>query len=141
MVSTSVFQVQKDQAQAFNTMSKKTVIVGATPNPERYAYLAADRLSSNDHEIVPLGIKKGQVFGKEILPLADKPKIGNVDTITLYINPTHQKEWQEYLLSLNPNRIIFNPGTENPEFAELAKKQGIEPVFGCTLVMLSARTF
>ncbi len=122
-------------------MSKKTAIIGATPNRERYAYLAAERLSSHGHEIVPIGIKKGEVFAKSILPLQEKPEIADIDTITMYINPHNQREWEDYLLSLNPKRIIFNPGTENPSFAQKAQNQGIETVEGCTLVMLGAKTF
>jgi hypothetical protein len=115
---------------------KKTVIVGATPNPSRYAYLAAERLTEYNHEIVLLSIKTGEVLGKSILNIREKPPVDKVDTITLYIGPRHQPEWYEYLLSLKPKRIIFNPGTENPEFEKTAEKAGIEVVEGCTLVML-----
>jgi uncharacterized protein len=116
--------------------NKKTVIVGATPNPSRYAYLAAGRLQSSRHDIVPLGIRRGSVFGEEILDIRKRPAITNVDTITMYIGPQRQPEWYEYLLSLKPKRIIFNPGTENDEFIRLAESAGIETVDGCTLVML-----
>jgi len=114
----------------------KTVIVGATPNPSRYAYIAADMLTEYEHQIVPIGIKKGEVFGKEILNIRDRPEISDVDTITLYIGPVHQPEWYDYLISLKPKRIIFNPGTENPEFEKLAVANHIEPIEACTLVML-----
>lgn len=122
-------------------MKKKTVIVGATTNPSRYAFLAADMLAEYGHEIVPLGIKSGVVHGKEILPITNKPDITEVDTITLYIGPQHQQEWYSYLLSLKPKRIIFNPGTENPEFEQKAAAAGIETVQGCTLVMLRSAQF
>ncbi|WP_258104053.1 CoA-binding protein [Marinoscillum sp. MHG1-6] len=122
-------------------MSKKTAIIGATPHTSRFAYLAAERLTSYHHEIVPLGIRKGNIFGKEIMQLSDQPEIPNIDTMTLYINPDHQKEWEDYLLSLSPKRIIFNPGTENPDLARRAANQGIETVNGCTLVMLSSSTY
>jgi predicted CoA-binding protein len=118
-----------------------TVIVGATPNTSRYAYMAADRLTQHQHNIVPIGIKKGQVFGKEILPIRDNPQISNVDTITMYIGPQHQAEYIDYLLSLKPRRILFNPGTENDDFMEKARTMGIEVVEGCTLVMLGAGTY
>ncbi|MBL7843359.1 MAG: CoA-binding protein [Cyclobacteriaceae bacterium] len=114
----------------------KTVIVGATPNPSRYAYMAADMLTEYEHEIVPMGIKKGELFGKEILNIRELPEINDVDTITLYIGPQHQPEWYKYLIDLKPRRIIFNPGTENPEFEKLAIANNIEPVEACTLVML-----
>ena len=120
---------------------KKTLIVGASPNPSRYAYLAAHRLAGHGHEIVPIGIKKGEVAGKEILDLRKRPELKDIDTITLYINPRHQVEWEDYLLSLKPRRIIFNPGTENPRFSAIAKEQGVATEEGCTLVMLSADTY
>ncbi|EAY28248.1 CoA-binding protein [Microscilla marina] len=114
---------------------KNTLILGATTNPSRYAFLAADRLTGYGHEIFPVGIKKGQVFGKDIIN--DKKVIGNIDTITLYIGARHQSEWYDYILKTKPKRLIFNPGTENMELAQLAKDNSIEPVFACTLVMLS----
>ena len=115
---------------------KKTVIIGATPNTSRYAYIAAERLTDHQHEIVPIGIKRGEIFGKPILAIREHPEITDVDTITMYIGPRHQPEYYDYLLSLKPARIIFNPGTENEELMALARKQGIEVVIGCTLVML-----
>jgi uncharacterized protein len=116
---------------------KKTVIVGSGPNQGRYAYLAAQRLAQYGHEIVPLGMKKGMVIDKEILDIRKKPAITGVDTITMYIGTWRQDpEWVDYLLSLKPKRIIFNPGTENPEFEKKAEAAGIETVEGCTLVML-----
>lgn len=117
-------------------MNKKTVIVGAVANPPRYAYMAAERLAEYGHDIVPVGVKKGEINENKILNISDKPAIPGVDTITLYIGPQHQPQWYDYLLGLKPKRIIFNPGTENLEFARLAKERGIETVNGCTLVML-----
>jgi uncharacterized protein len=122
-------------------MNKKTVVVGATDNQSRYAFLAATMLREYDHDIVPLGIKSGTVVGQEILDIRTKPEIKNVDTITLYIGPQRQPEWYEYLLSLKPKRIIFNPGTENPEFEKLAEDKGIETLEACTLVMLRSHQF
>src|SRR5687767_8952513 len=107
-------------------MGKKTVVVGATPNQSRYAYLAANMLREYDHEVVPLGIKQGEVAGKEILDIRKKPGINGVDTVTLYVGPRHQPEWYNYLLGLKPKRIIFNPGTENDEFEQLLEANGIE---------------
>jgi predicted CoA-binding protein len=115
---------------------KKTVIIGATPNISRYANMAAERLTENHHEIVPVGIKKGEVYGKAILPIREHPVINDVHTITMYLGARHQHEYYKYLLSLNPTRIIFNPGTENEEFMAMAREQDIEVVVGCTLVML-----
>lgn len=120
---------------------KKTVIVGATNNSSRYAYLAAEMLSEYGHEIVPIGIKSGDVVGKTILNIKDKPSITDVDTVTLYIGPDKQPEWYEYLLSLKPKRIIFNPGTENEEFESKATQQGVEALEACTLVLLRSNQF
>ena len=119
----------------------KTVIVGATPNTSRYAFMAAERLVEHDHEIVPIGIKRGVVLGKDILPIRQTPEITDVHTITMYIGPMHQSEYYTYLLGLNPKRIIFNPGTENDEFMQLARDQEIEVVTGCTLVMLGVGNY
>ncbi len=115
---------------------KKTVIIGATPNQSRFAYLAAERLSENKIEFIPVGIKKGNVLGKEILDLKGRPEISDVDTMTLYINPSHQQEWYDYFIKLNPKRVIFNPGTENPELEKQLEEKGIEAIEACTLVML-----
>lgn len=120
---------------------KKTVIIGATPNPSRYAYAAAHMLTRFGHTIVPLSIKKGTVAGKDILDLRAKPDIADVDTVTLYIGPQNQPEWYDYIINLSPKRIIFNPGTENTEFIHLARQHDIEPVMGCTLVMLQTGTY
>jgi hypothetical protein len=116
---------------------KKTVIIGATSNVSRYAYMAAESLTDKGHEIVPVGIKKGEIFDKPILNINEKPVIEDVDTVTMYIGPQHQAEWMEYIVSLKPKRIIFNPGTENHEFERYAQKKGIEVEEACTLVLLS----
>jgi uncharacterized protein len=114
----------------------KTVIIGATPNPSRYAFMAAQTLKAHQHEFVPVGIKKADVLGQSILQITDKPEIKDVDTITMYIGPQRQPPWYDYMLSLKPRRIIFNPGSENDELAKLAESKGIEVIEACTLVML-----
>ncbi|HZY81020.1 MAG TPA: CoA-binding protein [Cyclobacteriaceae bacterium] len=120
---------------------KKTVIIGATPNPSRYAYIAAKFLRDKKEEFVPVGIKKGEVQGQPILQITDKPAITDVDTVTMYIGPQRQPPWYDYILSLKPRRIIFNPGSENPEFAELLESKGVEVIEACTLVMLRTNQF
>jgi predicted CoA-binding protein len=120
---------------------KKTVIVGASTTPGRYAQIAARMLKEYDHPIIPLGIQSGEVYNEPILNIKEKPALQDVDTITLYLSPKNQKGWYDYLLSLNPKRIIFNPGTENPDFIEMAKARNIEPVIGCTLVMLRSNQY
>lgn len=120
---------------------KKTVVVGATPNQSRYANLAAVMLAEYKHDTVLLGIQKGDINGNKILDIREKPPIENVDTITLYIGPQRQPEWYDYLLSLKPKRIIFNPGTENETFENLAEQHGIEATEACTLVLLRSRQY
>jgi predicted CoA-binding protein len=114
---------------------KKTLVLGATPNPSRFAYLATLRLRHYGHPVELVGIRKGDIAG---IPIGhDLQPIEGVNTVTLYLNPQWQNPYYDYILSLNPERIIFNPGTENPELEALAEAQGIESVEGCTLVMLS----
>ncbi len=119
----------------------KTVIIGATPNPTRYAFLAANMLNDAGFDFVPVGIKLGNVLGKDILDLRSKPPIDNVHTVTLYIGPQNQPEWYDYILSLKPKRIIFNPGTENPEFMDMAQKVGVTTEEACTLVLLRTNSY
>ncbi|NLR89729.1 CoA-binding protein [Flammeovirga agarivorans] len=119
---------------------KKTVIIGATPNPSRYAFFAAQRLTEHGHEIIPLGIKKGEV-GNGVKIINEKPHIDNVDTVTMYVGPGHQENWMDYIISLQPKRIIFNPGTENEVFYEKLRQENIFFEEACTLVMLSAKTY
>ncbi|CAH0174653.1 hypothetical protein SRABI27_01099 [Pedobacter sp. Bi27] len=114
---------------------KKTLIIGASPNPSRYAYKAANMLKRFNHEIVNVGIKKGEVGGVEI----EKPDQihTDIDTITLYIGPALQAQYHDYILATKPKRVIFNPGTENYELEKLLDQHNIEPVEACTLVLLS----
>jgi uncharacterized protein len=116
-------------------MEKKTVILGASDNPERYSYLALQRLRAKGHEVVAIGQKPAKVG--DVMITKEKPVIEDVDTVTLYLNPLRQEEYYDYILSLHPKRIIFNPGSENDELAALARSHAIEPVEACTLVLLS----
>lgn len=111
------------------------MVLGASDNPSRYSYLAIRKLSSYQHPVVAVGRKNGQVGDVPIHK--EKVEEEGVDTITLYLNPDNQKQYYDYILGLHPKRIIFNPGTENPELISKAREQGIEPFIGCTLVMLS----
>jgi predicted CoA-binding protein len=120
-------------------MAKKTLILGATENPERYAYKAAHKLTENGHPIINVGIKKGDVAGQPIH--VDKAIFSNIDTITLYVGAKNQPEWYDYILQTKPQRLVFNPGTENTELKNLAQKEGIETIEACTLVMLSVGNY
>jgi predicted CoA-binding protein len=115
--------------------NKPTVVIGASPNADRYSYKATLSLQNHKHTVYPIGIKKGVINGLEIIN--SKPTLLDIDTITLYIGPENQPQWYEYILSLKPKRLIFNPGTENPELIAIAKTNGIETVIACTLVLLS----
>lgn len=117
-------------------MSKKTVIFGASANPARYSFLAAEMLREHGHEIVPLGIRKGEVSGQEILDIRTFPPIQDVDTVTLYIGASQQSGLYDYVLTLKPRRVIFNPGAENPEFMRALEDAGIQTEEACTLVLL-----
>ncbi len=117
-------------------MGKSTLIIGASTNPSRYAWLAAERLLQNEHPVYPFGIKAGNTAGIDIITDWDTlPDI--VDTVTLYIRPSFQSDYLDAILRLNPKRIIFNPGTESAESAAFFKQHGIETLNACTLVMLS----
>ena len=115
------------------------MIIGANTNPQRYAYIAANMLVKHGHEIVPVGLKTGEVAGKTIL--TGQPFFDDIDTVTLYLGPQNQEAVYEYVLKLKPKRVIFNPGTENHEFMDMLEKKGIEPVEACTLVMLSTHQY
>lgn len=119
--------------------SKKTLVLGASENPQRYSNLALQQLILHNHPVVAVGKKTGMVKGIAITK--DKEVFKDIDTITLYLNPANQKQYYDYILSLNPKRIIFNPGTENRELASLARNNGVETLQACTLVMLSTGQF
>nr|WP_321222941.1 CoA-binding protein [uncultured Psychroserpens sp.] len=120
-------------------MSKKTLVIGASLNTQRYSNIAIKRLRSYNHEVVAFGLRKGEVSGVEIdislMPYTD------IDTVTLYLNPQRQVEYYDYIIKLKPQRIIFNPGTENSEFQNLLKQEGIYFEEACTLVLLSTNQY
>lgn len=121
-------------------MQKKTTLVlGASTNPQRYSYLAVQRLTAHQYPVIALGNRAGNI-GNTIIE-TERKQFENIDTVTLYLNPQRQKEYYDYILSLHPKRIIFNPGTENDELYELAKSKGIEVEEACTLVMLSTHQY
>jgi len=116
-------------------MDKPTVVVGASANPGRYSYKAVRMLQDHRHTVYGVSIKDGTINGLTIEK--NKPLYQNIHTVTLYVGPQNQEYWIPYILELKPKRIIFNPGTENPEFFKQATNQGIECLEACTLVMLS----
>lgn len=114
---------------------KKTLVLGASQNPARYSYLAVNRLRANQHPVVAIGKREGTVADVNII--TEHPQMNDIDTVTVYMNENNQKQYYDYILSLHPKRIIFNPGAENDELAKIASQQGIQPVEACTLVLLS----
>ncbi|MBF0695031.1 MAG: CoA-binding protein [Flavobacterium sp.] len=119
--------------------NKKTLVLGASANPARYSYMAIKKLVGYDQSVVAIGLKEEEVAGVKIhtkqLPLT------NIDTVTLYLNPLRQREYYNYILGLQPKRVIFNPGTENPEFYQLLRQNKIEVEIACTLVLLSMNQY
>jgi predicted CoA-binding protein len=119
--------------------NKKTLVIGASDDTSRYSNMAIKSLRKHNHDVVGIGNRPGTVldvdFGKEHKPFE------GIDTVTLYINPGRQTDYYDYILSLHPKRIIFNPGTENPELERLAEEQGIKTMEACTLVLLSTGQF
>lgn len=121
-----------------NTL-KKTLILGASEKPARYSYMALHALRTKGHPVVAIGRRRGKV--DDVTLQTGQPEITDIDTVTLYLNKVNQKEYYDYILSLKPKRIIFNPGAENSELAALANSAGIIPLNACTLVLLSTDQF
>lgn len=118
---------------------KKTLVIGASTNPQRYSYLATNLLSEYKHEVVALGIKPG-IIGEHPI-VTHFPENKDFDTVTLYVNENLQKEYYDKIIELKPKRVIFNPGTENQEFMDRLQKEGIQPLEACTLVLLRTNQF
>lgn len=120
-------------------MDKKTLVLGASLNSSRYSNIAIKRLVSYNQPTVALGLRNGEVEGVKIE--TEKVPFQDIDTVTLYLGPPRQEEYYEYVVSLNPVRVIFNPGTENPEFYQILRQNNIEVEVACTLVMLGTNQY
>lgn len=118
---------------------KKTLVLGASDNPARYSYLAINRLRGKGHPVVAIGLRRA--MAGDVAIETEKKPFESVDTVTLYLNSTRQKEYYDYILSLHPKRIIFNPGAENDELFALAQANGIQAMEACTLVLLSTGSY
>ena len=116
-------------------MENKTLVLGASLKEDRYSNIAIKKLIANKHEVEAIGLRKGKISSVKID--IGYPELTDVDTVTLYLSPKRQKEYYEYLISLKPNRVIFNPGTENTEFIELLERNNIKAEVACTLVLLT----
>ena len=117
----------------------KTLVLGASENPERYAHKATIKLLEKGHEVVLVGKTEGTIAANMIHK--NLPAEIDIDTITLYLSPQNQQNWYQDILRLNPKRLIFNPNTENPTLASLAESAGIEVVEACTLVLLTTNQY
>ena len=118
---------------------KKTLVIGASENKQRYSNLAVRKLLAHDHPVVAIGRRPGMIENIEII--TEHVPMNDIDTVTLYLKPTNQKPYYDYILSLKPRRIIFNPGAENEELELMAKNNGIKTLEACTLVMLSTSQY
>ena len=116
-------------------MKKKTLVLGASIKPERYSNIAINRLKDNNHEVKAFGLKTGEVG--DVTIDTDLVQYDGIDTVTLYLNPKRQADYYDYILGLEPKRVIFNPGTENPEFYKLLEANNIAYEVACTLVLLA----
>jgi len=119
--------------------SKKTLVLIASPKPERYAYKAVKMLVYYGHNVVPIGRREGEIDGLKFL--TGKPLVDGIHTLTLYLNPFNQKDFYQYILALAPKRVIFNPGTENKELQQMLDLNKIQWEEACTLVLLSTGQF
>lgn len=117
----------------------KTLVMGASPNPDRYSNAAVRELTKNHHPVVAFGRRPGKIVG---IPIATELiQYEDIDTVTLYLNPENQRPFYDYIISLKPRRVIFNPGTENSEFIHLLREHNIYPEIACTLVLLSLSSY
>lgn len=117
----------------------KTLVIGASTKPERYSNMAIHALRNHNHEVVALAKRVGKV--SDVTIQTNFPLNEDINTVTMYVGAKHQVEYYKPLLELKPERVIFNPGAENFELAELLETNGIETIEGCTLVMLSTGQF
>lgn len=124
----------------FCTMkNKKTLVLGASTKPDRYAFKAITMLVDKGHSVLAIGQNAGEVAGIKIQTKAIPLK--NIDTVSLYLNPLRQKDYYNYIVEAQPKRVIFNPGTENPEFYQLLQLNNIKVEVACTLVLLTTNQF
>ncbi len=119
--------------------NKKTLVLGASTKSNKYSYLAIEKLVGKGHSVMAIGQNSGEVAGIKIQTKAIPLK--NIDTVTLYLNPSNQREYYNYIVDTKPKRVIFNPGTENPEFYQLLKLNDIKVEVACTLVLLSTNQY
>ncbi len=120
-------------------MNRKTLVVGASLKTNRYSNFAIRKLIDHDHDVIAIGQKSGEVAGVKVI--TELQYFDDIHTVTLYLNPLRQTTYYEYIVNLSPQRVIFNPGTENREFYQLLSKAKIEVEVACTLVLLSTNQY
>lgn len=116
------------------------VVLGASPKPERYSNKAVELLLECGYDVIPVnpsGVEIHGIASKKTLDDIKEP----VHTLSMYVNPGLSIKLKESIVALKPERIIFNPGTENPELEKICRENGIEIVEACTLVMLKTNQF
>ncbi|WP_166921933.1 CoA-binding protein [Flavobacterium poyangense] len=119
--------------------NKKTLVLGATTKPERYAFRVINALVEKGHTVLAIGQNTGEVAGVKIYTKAIPVK--NIDTITLYLNAGRQRDYYNYIVEAKPKRVIFNPGSENPELYQLLELNNIKAEVACTLVLLATNQY
>lgn len=121
-------------------MSKTVAVIGASPNPERYAHRAMQKLRAEGHRVFPVNPAFEELLGARCYPtISEVPEA--IDTVSMYVGAARSTPLIEEIVSASPRRIIFNPGAENEELAARANVAGIQVVHGCTLVMLQTGVF
>ncbi|MCG8553364.1 MAG: CoA-binding protein [Desulfobacterales bacterium] len=120
---------------------KETVaVVGASPLKDRYSNKAQIMLAEYGHTPVPVAPKHETIEGRTVYhALSDIPR--PIDTVTLYLGPARQAQVIDQILAVKPQRVIFNPGTENPQAYERLKSNGITVQEACTLVLLKTNQY
>lgn len=128
-----------DICSMISNSQKTVVVIGASPNPDRYSFRATEALAHKGYHVIPIGIREGKINTHKII--TERPILQDIHTVTLYVGPEKLKDWMEYITLLKPERVIFNPGTYDENSEKEFRKAGMETIEACTLVMLSLNQF
>lgn len=116
-----------------------TLVLGASPNPRRYSHKATEELSNAGYDVIPVGIRQGNI--NELQIQSEFPAERKIDTIAMYLSAENQKKYYENILTNLPRRVVFNPGTFNPDFQETLRENGVIVINDCVLMMLSRKIY